>query len=287
MNETIRPDTDEFGYAVETDHGVKCGNHGWGSKVYHRDVATVRACSEIRHWERQTERAEINAELAYERHLEDRGWQDARAQEDHEARMGVVDFQTAWAESDAALAASDLRAEGNADPGMNEEIERRSNGEVWPWADGQRPGQRQGSYPDSPYETRGEREARQACGGTEPTRPTPTKVEAGMYRNPSTDEIFKVQVAVHGSGQLYAKRLERLDVPKTLKNGKVRTHQFSYVPGAIRKLRSEWRMTLEQCQEFGALYGTCVRCGLTLTKEESIERRMGDTCFGKASRGEW
>jgi hypothetical protein len=34
-------------------------------------------------------RAEQAAELGYERYLEDRGYWDARAQEDHERAMGV------------------------------------------------------------------------------------------------------------------------------------------------------------------------------------------------------
>ena len=40
--------------------------------------------------------AEAAAELAYERHLEDRGWEEARAQEDYEARMGCLSFQEAY-----------------------------------------------------------------------------------------------------------------------------------------------------------------------------------------------
>lgn len=36
------------------------------------------------------------AEQAYERHLEDSGYDDARAQDDYEARNGVVGFIEAW-----------------------------------------------------------------------------------------------------------------------------------------------------------------------------------------------
>lgn len=94
----------------------------------------------------------------------------------------------------------------------------------------------------------------------------------GMYRTPD-GEIYKVQVAVHGSGNLYAKLLV---VDEAAKSG-----TFEYAAGAIRKLRPEWRMTLEQAVEFGRLYGFCVKCGATLTDEGSIERGIGPICAGK------
>lgn len=54
-------------------------------------------------WERITERirqeeaeeeakAERDAEMAYERHLEDAGYEDARAQEDYERSLGITEF---------------------------------------------------------------------------------------------------------------------------------------------------------------------------------------------------
>jgi hypothetical protein len=125
-----------------------------------------------------------------------------------------------------------------------------------------------------------EREAAQVRRTSAPASPI---TQDGMYRNPETDEIWKVQVAVHGSGNLYAKRLVKLDVPKVTR-GKEQSYGFEYVPGGLKKLRPEWRMTLAEATKYGKLYGCCIRCGLTLTKEESIERAMGDTC---ASKGNW
>lgn len=46
-------------------------------------------------------RDERRAELATERFFEDRGYWEARGQEDHEARMGVVDFRTAMEDNEA------------------------------------------------------------------------------------------------------------------------------------------------------------------------------------------
>lgn len=107
--------------------------------------------------------------------------------------------------------------------------------------------------------------------------------EDGMYRT-ADGTIFKVQAAVHGSGRLYAKKLvvEREPVRdaagKLLQPAEIK---FVYAPGMVMRLQPEDRLTKEQAKAFGALYGTCVRCGRTLTLEESIERMMGKTCFGK------
>lgn len=104
-------------------------------------------------------------------------------------------------------------------------------------------------------------------------------LEDGMYRL-ATGEVYKVQTAVHGSGRQYAKKLVALDEPRELKRG-TRTHEFAYEAGAIRKLTAADRMTLEQAAEFGALYGTCACCGLTLTDEKSIAAGIGPKCAEK------
>lgn len=94
-----------------------------------------------------------------------------------------------------------------------------------------------------------------------------TVIPEGMYyRN---GEVFKVQVAVHGSGRLYAKRLNKA------------TGKFDYVRGALSQLREQDRMTLEQAKEFGQLYGICCNCGATLTNEDSIEAGIGPVCASR------
>lgn len=112
------------------------------------------------------------------------------------------------------------------------------------------------------------------------TKPLPRKGHAahkpavgeGMYQ--MNGQIYRVQVAVHGSGYLYAKVL----VPPTRTGGKP---HFRRAPSALYKLRPEHRMTPEQAAEFGALYGFCVVCGRTLTDEDSISRGIGPVCAGK------
>lgn len=103
----------------------------------------------------------------------------------------------------------------------------------------------------------------------EETKPQ-VEIDEGMYFLDGV--IFKVQRAVHGSGRLYAKRLIADDYGKA---------RFAYAPGIVKVLRPEFKLTKEQAQEWGALYGTCCRCGRTLTAEDSIERMMGPVCFGK------
>jgi hypothetical protein len=102
-----------------------------------------------------------------------------------------------------------------------------------------------------------------------PERPAITD---GLYRSPD-GAVFKVQKAVHGSGNLYAKRLE-VD-PES------RTGTFVYEPGAIRRIDPAWRMTKEDAIAFGALYGCCCACGRTLTDEKSIEAGIGPVCGRK------
>jgi hypothetical protein len=109
----------------------------------------------------------------------------------------------------------------------------------------------------------------------------PNSVTDGMYQT-SEGEVYKVQVAVHGSGRLYAKKLVALAEPRQLKNG-VRTHEFVRAEGALAVLTPAMAMTQAQAAEFGKLYGACCNCGLTLTDETSIALGIGPKC--RKSRG--
>ncbi|MCX5066713.1 hypothetical protein OOJ91_12565 [Micromonospora lupini] len=90
---------DDFGFPVATDTGVRCGNHHTADPVRHANVAAVREC--YRRWQEEEDAAEADhaAELAGERALEDAGYWAARAQEDHEAAMGVIPFDVAMADA--------------------------------------------------------------------------------------------------------------------------------------------------------------------------------------------
>lgn len=95
----------------------------------------------------------------------------------------------------------------------------------------------------------------------------PTEKEEGIYM--LDGDVVKVQLAVHGSGKPYAKKLNK------------ETGRWDYVPGLVSKLKPEHKLTQEQAKEFGLLYGRCAICGRTLTREESIERAMGPVCAAK------
>ena len=99
-------------------------------------------------------------------------------------------------------------------------------------------------------------------------RATARKIEDGFYEFESN--IYQVQTAVHGSGHQYAKVLDS------------ETGNWSYAPGKIRQLRrSATPLTLDRVKELGRIDGRCVRCGRTLTDENSIEAGIGPVCAGK------
>lgn len=109
----------------------------------------------------------------------------------------------------------------------------------------------------------------------------------GMHR--LDGKIYKVQVAVHGSGRPYAKVLvtdlvgtcggcEKCDGEDRCP---VYESRFDYAAGVVRRLSLETRLSLDEAKEFGAVYGVCCVCSRTLTNEDSIEAGIGPVCAGK------
>jgi hypothetical protein len=96
----------------------------------------------------------------------------------------------------------------------------------------------------------------------------PPITQDGWYK--VGDDIFKVQKAVHGSGQLYAKRLVVSGPGEA---------EWVYEPGMVRRLTADQRLSVEDAAAFGRLYGICAVCGTTLTDESSIERGIGPVCI--------
>lgn len=95
----------------------------------------------------------------------------------------------------------------------------------------------------------------------------------GWYRRDG--DIFKVQKAVHGSGQLYAKRL-------TVVDGK---GVWEYAKGMVWQLSVDDALTVEEAEAFGKLYGVCGVCGKVLTDEQSIARGIGPVCLARLMGG--
>ncbi len=99
--------------------------------------------------------------------------------------------------------------------------------------------------------------------------------EAGWYVKDGA--VIKVQVAVHGSGRLYAKRLQVVAGQRG---------EWVYEPGLIRTLTKADALTAEEAAKMGSVYGVCVVCGAVLTDEESISAGIGPVCSGRLSAQE-
>lgn len=133
-------------------------------------------------------------------------------------------------------------------------------------------------------------EACLACPKAPRAKAPTADVAEGWYSKDG--EIAKVQKAVHGSGRLYAKLLvvERHFTPfepNPYMPGYVAPDTFTgsweYKPGLIGKIAREgWaKLTLEEAEKFGKLYGICGCCGRTLTNEESIAKGIGPICASR------
>ena len=98
------------------------------------------------------------------------------------------------------------------------------------------------------------------------TRKTKPAEEGFYFKN---GEVYKVQLAVHGSGKPYAKRLVVTED---------KTGHWMMSPGTVFHLSPEDKLTAEKAKELGHLYGVCMICGRTLTNEDSIEAGIGPVC---------
>lgn len=107
-------------------------------------------------------------------------------------------------------------------------------------------------------------------------RPAAPDLEAGMYK--VGQDIFRVKIS-KSSGKPYAEIL----CHDAILNGNYRDAAvwFEYAPGRVRSITPDHRMTLDQCAEFGLLFGTCCVCGRELTKPASIAKGIGPVCEKK------
>lgn len=87
---------------------IRCGNPKHNREIakehYHGSVAEVRLCyslspnilysheEEVAAHDDEAARAEWEAEMGYERHLESQGYWEARLDEEHEMAMGIDPF---------------------------------------------------------------------------------------------------------------------------------------------------------------------------------------------------
>jgi len=117
---------------------------------------------------------------------------------------------------------------------------------------------------------------------TLPWRPRAGKVDhqalpVGVYVDPSDGSIYKVQDN-KAKTRKYAKVWTDFSGTRLTVDSEVKSGKWDYVPGTIRHVRPEWKMTLEQAKKFILTFGQCVRCGRTLVAAESVERGIGPVC---------
>lgn len=91
--------------------------------------------------------------------------------------------------------------------------------------------------------------------------------ELGVYKTPN-ETIYRVHQS-RETGNLYAKMFD-IDEMK-----------FVYEAGAMRMLRPEWKMTLEEAKRFGVETGICCVCGAYLTDARSVAEGIGPVCAGR------
>lgn len=116
------------------------------------------------------------------------------------------------------------------------------------------------------------------------------EIEEGFYARTETVDgqakrvFYKVQIAHHGSGRPYAKRLEVWDEGERDASGKVVSPadvSWEIARGVVFQLKPEQKLSLEEAAAFGQLYGVCCCCATVLTDERSIAEGIGPICKNK------
>jgi hypothetical protein len=77
---------------MSVNHQTLHEGRPYGDAHTHDTAQEARDCQDA--FDSYVYEQETDPDLAYERHLEDAGWYEARAQEEWEAAMGIVDV---WA----------------------------------------------------------------------------------------------------------------------------------------------------------------------------------------------
>lgn len=96
--------------------------------------------------------------------------------------------------------------------------------------------------------------------------PASTKLDEGFYQ--LNDNIYRVKHS-KSSGFPFAMLIDD-DNPRGV-----------YVPGVVKNITADMKLTRELAAEYGIRTGTCCICARTLTKAESITKGIGPICEGK------
>lgn len=106
--------------------------------------------------------------------------------------------------------------------------------------------------------------------------------ETGIYVDPKTEGFLLVKRSQ--IGRLYALDLVINDRGEKNPDGtwKVRPRfEWRYENGGakVKRMSADWMATPEQIKQWGDIWGTCIKCHAELTRQDSIERGMGKTCY--------
>ena len=114
------------------------------------------------------------------------------------------------------------------------------------------------------------------------TNNAPTKgseITEGMYRK-SDGTIYKVAYT-RQSRQLVAYKWNLFTTPEPTAKG-LKYGEFKYEgKSPLYSLSIEDKLSIEQAKALGAEFHYCIRCGIELTKQSSIDQGMGDWCASK------
>lgn len=101
-------------------------------------------------------------------------------------------------------------------------------------------------------------------------------VSPGVYRRDDL-EIFVVRWN-RARTAVYSKRLVEVSGERLNEDDERVRVDFTYDPDALRTLRPEHHMTLEQARPFLIRYANCMVCGVVLKAAASVERSIGPVC---------
>jgi hypothetical protein len=92
----------------------------------------------------------------------------------------------------------------------------------------------------------------------------------GVYKS-DTGTFFRVKFSK--SQRLYAEVITKTDAGVS----------FTYQSGAIYRLEAGARLSTEECESLGLLFGCCLICGRALTVKKSVLQGMGPVCAKRYS----
>jgi hypothetical protein len=271
---------------------IKCGNHN--SRTKHNNAEQVKMCYQgaevvsselvvtpcetytlsVVAFPEDDDNGAAAAEQAYERYLEDRGANEARLQDDMEARSGVISFSDAWDLADPSRIAEreawlvKQRFEKAANSWSRADRERAQASQIRSQATRDAYGRTNRSGSD--------------CSGRPPVptkggRPVFPEVAPGHYAI-EVDDVIKFYKVDHGkegtrwAGYVFLS-VQASDDFHPIKNQGAKREILHAIAADPQEAMTRYGREIGKCGAAG--------CGRTLTDPESRARGIGPICAGK------